>query len=130
MLLLNFAHPLLPEQLAGVETLIGRAVDRVVEIPTYFDPALPFCPQIVALADAAGRAAGLSAAEWQTHPLLINLPALSIIAGLLIAELHGRCGYFPAVLRLRPAEGVVPAHFETAEVLNLQAVREAARTHR
>jgi len=48
----------------------------------------------------------------------------------LLAELHGRCGYFPPCIRLRPAQGPVPPQYEVAEVLNLQAVRDAARQKR
>ena len=39
-------------------------------------------------------------------------------------------GYFPAVLRLRPVPGNAPPQFELAEVLNLQAMRDAARARR
>jgi hypothetical protein len=75
-------------------------------------------------------AVGLSPAEWQTTPLLVNPPSLNVIAVTLLAELHGRMGYFPAVIRLRPVAGSTPQQFEVAEILNLQAVREAARTRR
>jgi hypothetical protein len=48
----------------------------------------------------------------------------------LLAELHGRCGYFPAAVRLRPVPDSVPPRFEVAEIVNLQAVREKARGRR
>ena len=126
MILLNFAHPLTQEHIAQVETLTGQKVDRVVEIPTQIDPQQPLVPQVVALTDACG----LSPAEWQTLPLLVNPPSLNFIAVVLLAELHGRCGYFPPCIRLRPAQGPVPPQYEVAEVLNLQAVRDAARQKR
>lgn len=44
-----------------------------------------------------------------------------------LAELHGRCGYFPAHLRLWPKGGSIPPRCEAAEVLDLQAVRDTAR---
>ncbi|GAB6273801.1 MAG: hypothetical protein STSR0004_06640 [Peptococcaceae bacterium] len=83
-------------------------------------------PQVTELVDRAG----LSPAEWQTLPLLINPPSLNFIAVALMAHLHGRCGYFPAVLRLRPVEGSLPPQFEVAEVLDLQAIRDRARQNR
>jgi hypothetical protein len=52
------------------------------------------------------------------------------VAVVLLAELHGRMGYFPACLRLRPVEGSTPPRFEAAEVVNLQEVRNAARKRR
>lgn len=70
---------------------------------------------------------GLSSQEWQTLPILINLPSLKVIAAIRLAELHGRMGYFPTVLRLRPVQGSTPPQFEVAEVINLQAIRDSTR---
>ena len=126
MILLNFAHPLTPEQLRQVETLAGQKVERVIEVHSHIDPAQPLVPQVQVLLDRTG----LSPAEWQTLPLLVNPPSLNFIAVTLLAELHGRCGYFPAHLRLRPVQGSVPPRYEVAEVLDLQAVRDAARRRR
>ena len=50
-----------------------------------------------------------------------------MVAALVMAELHGRCGYFPAVLRLKPVSDTTPLQFTVAEVVNLQVVRDAAR---
>lgn len=73
---------------------------------------------------------GLTADEWQTIPLLINPPALAPLAVVVLAEIHGRAGGFPAMLNVRPVAGSVPTRYEVAEVLNLQALREAARRRR
>lgn len=126
MILLNFSHPLPPHQLARLEQLAGQRVTRVIEIKTQIDPRADLAPQVVALADACQ----LSPSEWQTAPLLIVPPALNFVAVTLLAELHGRCGYFPAHVRTRPVEGALPPQYEVAEILNLQAVRDAARTRR
>jgi hypothetical protein len=126
MILLNFAHPLIPDHLARIEALSGQAVERVIEVPSQIDTQQPLVPQVVALADRCE----LSPAEWQTLPLLVNPPALNFIAVTLLAELHGRCGYFPAVLRMRPVAGSTPPRFEMAELLDLQAVRDTARQRR
>ena len=37
----------------------------------------------------------------------------------LLAELHGRCGYFPAHVRTRPVQGSIPPQYEVAEVMDL-----------
>lgn len=126
MILLNFAHPLTSDHLQQIEAITGRQVERVIEISSQIDPQEPLVPQMVAMADRAG----LSPAEWQTLPLLVNPPALNFIAVALLAELHGRCGYFPAHLRMRPVQGSVPPRYEVAEVLDLQAVRDEARGRR
>ena len=122
-LVLNFSHPLTEEHLSALGELVGSKIEEVREFKTLFDHHKPFAPQARELVDSIGLTPG----EWQTRPLLVNLPSLNVIAALVLAELHGRCGYFPAVIRLRPVEGSVPPRFEVAEVLNLQAVRDAAR---
>ena len=126
MNLLNFSHPLTPAQLAAIEKLTGQKVERVMDVKTQFDPEQPFAEQAGALVESIG----LSAEEWQTTPLLINLPSLNVIAALVLAEMHGRCGYFPAVIRLKPIPESTPPQFAVAEILNLQAVRERARAAR
>jgi hypothetical protein len=126
MILLNFSHPLTPTQLQQVEALTGQKVEQVVEVHSQIAPQQRLVPQVVALADKAG----LSPEEWQTLPLLVNPPSLNFIALVLLAELHGRCGYFPAHLRLRPVQGSIPPQYEVAEVLDLQAVRDRARKRR
>ena len=126
MILLNFSHPLTAEHLQQIEALAGQKVEQVIEIPSQIDPQQPLVPQVIALADQVG----LSATEWQTLPLLVNPPSLNFIAVTLLAELHGRCGYFPAHLRMRPVQGSIPPRYEVAEVVDLQAVREKARRRR
>jgi hypothetical protein len=126
MIVLNFAHPLTTEQLRHIEALFGQPIDRVIEIPSQVDLQQPLAPQIVAMADAAG----LTPQQWQTESILVNLPSLNYSAALLLAELHGRMGYFPPCIRLRQVKDALPPRFEVAEVLNLQAVRMEARTRR
>jgi hypothetical protein len=123
MLLLNFAHPITPDQLAAIEALTGQAVARIIDIPSQVDVQQPLGPQVTAMADAAG----LTSVQWQTEPLLVNPPALNFSAAALLAELHGRMGYFPPLVRLRPLAGSLPRRFEVAEIMDLQSLREAAR---
>ena len=110
----------------GIESLAGQTVERVVEVPSQVDTQSGLTAQVVALVDQAG----LSSTEWQTLPFVINLPSLNYSAATLLAELHGRMGYFPAMLRLRPVAGSVPPQFEVAEIVNLQGVRDEARGRR
>jgi hypothetical protein len=125
MLILNFTHPLTEEHKAQIEALAGTPINEVRTIPVQIEQDEPLAAQIVAIVDAAH----LASEEWQTRPLLINPPGYAPAAFMLLAELHGRIGHFPALIRLRPKPGPVPA-YEVAELLNLQAVREAARRRR
>ena len=126
MILLNFSHPLSEEQVQQVEEATDRPLEQIVERQVHCDAGQPLAPQVVALADSAG----LTAAEWQTAEIMVLPPALNFIAGALLAELHGRMGYFPPLARTRPVAGSMPPRFEIAEIVNLQAIRDDARRRR
>ena len=125
MLILNFTHPLTDEHKAQIEALASVPIDEIRTIPVQIDQSRPLEQQITAIVDAAQ----LSSEEWQTSPLLINPPGYAPAAFVLLAELHGRIGHFPTLLRLRPKSGPVTT-YEVAELLNLQTIRDDARKHR
>ena len=126
MILINMGHPLTAENLAALETLLGRRMERVIEVEACVDLEQALAPQVRALAEAVG----LSHLEWQTEPILLAPPALNVVAAAMMAELHGRMGYFCPIVRLKREPGVLPPHFVVAEVLDLQALRDEARTAR
>jgi hypothetical protein len=126
MLILNFTHPLTHEQRAQIEALANTSIEEVRTIPVQINQEEPLESQIAAIVDAVG----LSSEEWQTRPLLINPPGYAPAAFVLLAELHGRIGHFPSLIRLRPVADSLPMAYEIAELINLQAIRERARRRR
>ncbi|GAB4548602.1 MAG: CRISPR-associated protein Csx15 [Anaerolineae bacterium] len=126
MNILNFAHPLTEAQRQQIEALIGRAITAVTDVRVQFDLSQPFGTQVVAMLDALG----IDSAAWQTQNWLLVLPSLNYIAASLLAELHGRTGHFPAIIRLRPTENTFVTEFEVAEIINLEQIRAAARNRR
>lgn len=126
MILLNFSHPITPAQLAQIEALIDGHIERTVAAMPHFDEQQPFAPQLHALLAQLD----LTPEQWQSEAILVVLPSLNFIAAALLAELHGRMGYFPAVVRTRPVADAVPRRYEVAEILDLQNLREAARRGR
>lgn len=126
MILLNFSHPITPEQLETIERLTRRTVERVIPLSTQFDHQQSFLPQLAQLMEKIE----LTSEEWQTVSLLINPPSLNFITALVLAEIHGRTGYFPPIIRLRPVKDALPPRYEVAEILNLQQVRDDARRKR
>ena len=126
MLILNFTHPLTELQLAQIEQFTGYTIKSILNIPCQLDEAQPFAQQVSERADSAN----LSPAQWQQEFILINPPAYAPAANVLLAELHGRMGYFPAMIRIRPIPESTPSQFEVAEIINLQNVRDHARERR
>jgi hypothetical protein len=125
MLILNFTHPLTDEQRTQITLLTNIAIEEVRNFPVHINQDKPLEPQIVSIVDAAR----LTSEEWQTLPLLINPPGYAPAAFVLLAELHGRIGHFPSLIRMRPAPGPVTS-YEVAEILNLQTIRDSARERR
>ena len=126
MLVLNYAYPLTDDQRATIEQVVGRPIERVLTIPVQLDVNKPLADQAVALADAAE----LNPKEWQAGDVLVMLPSLNYAAAGLLAELHGRIGHFPSIVRLRPVVSDVLTRYEVAEIMNLEAIRVASRPRR
>ncbi|QDT15045.1 CRISPR-associated protein Csx15 [Alienimonas californiensis] len=125
-MIVNLSHPLSKAQRRALRDLVGEAAEPVRELPLHLDHARPLAPQVRAAVDGAG----LSGRDWQTEPVLLVPPGFAPAACAVLAELHGRCGYFPPVVRLRPVPGSVPPAFEVAEAVDLAAVRDLARAGR
>jgi hypothetical protein len=126
MTVLDFGHPLTDAQKAMLEQETGLTVDRVFAIDTQVDTAGALAPQVSAWLNGVP----LSATEWQTEPIVVVLPSLNYSAALLLAVIHGRTGHFPTIVRLRPAPDSLVQRFDVAEIINLQSVREEARSRR
>lgn len=126
MQIINFSHPLTSEQIAQIEAQIGGKISGIRDVRVQFDTEQPFVPQVIALVDSLE----ISAEQWQTEAWLLVLPSLNFITAVLLAELHGRSGRFPTIIRLKPVANALVSAFELAEIINLDQVRNAARARR
>lgn len=135
IIVVNFSHSLTTGQRRKLTTLThpGETVTdellgalEVRMVPCDFDNERPYEEQVRERVDAAG----LTAKQWEQEALLIVPPSYAPAATTLIAELHGRMGYFPALVRVRPVADSTPRRYEIAEIINLQEVRDRARTRR
>jgi len=126
MVVLNFGHPITPSQLDRLKELTGREAEQVIEIKVQVEQDAVLKPQAV---DAVDRA-GLNSTQWQTAPLLISLPGYSPVAACILAEIEGRRGNLPSIIKTRPIPGGLVTEYEVVEIINLQEVRAEARTRR
>jgi len=122
ILILNFAHPLTAQQRIQIEELAGAGIDDIITVPSLINEAEPLEPQISRLIDSTG----LTLDDWDKRHILINPPGYAPAALFLLAEIHGRTGHFPTLVRMRPNYGSVTS-YEVVELLNLQTIRDAAR---
>ena len=126
MIILNFFHPFTEEQKLQIEELIDQKITEIRQIPVNFDNEKPYELQVEALV----KQCGFTLQEWQTERILVIPPSYNFITVTLLAALHGVMGYFPPVIRIRPILNSVPPHFEVAEIINLQEIRERFRKWR
>lgn len=126
---LNFSHPISDAQKVEIETLFGYE-DLGGEFGKLHD-AVRFveglsrqykyqtAEDLVAAVREQVDAAELSPDDWQLRKVVVNLPAHSGGAMIALAEMHGRMGYFPTVLRIERAED----GFHFTEAIDLEQLR-------
>lgn len=120
-MLINCGHPLSGDAAVELADRIGEY--DTVTVSVHLDVEKPLAEQVAtAIADA-----GISSEDWQTRGVVVALPGMSVAAGLVLAEVHGRSGSFPRVLHLvRGEDGV----FRLGEIVDLMQVRSTARSSR
>jgi hypothetical protein len=112
--------------MAHLTMLLSNPIASIREIKTQLDVSQSLTEQIIKLLDELE----ISSTDWQSVPYIIVLPSLNYASAVMLAELHGRMGHFPTIIRLRPKIGAIVTEFEIAELINLEAVRQSARTRR
>lgn len=126
MHLLNFSHPLTSSNTTYIEDLTQLKIETVRDVKVQFNVTQEFVQQVVKMIEELD----ISSEKWQTEDWILVLPSLNYISAILLAELHGRVGRFPTIVRLRPGANTLVSSFEVAEIINLDAVRNTARTRR
>ncbi len=126
MNLVNFSHPLTPEQLEQVVALVKQPVTSIQNVTIQFEVEQPFVPQVILILDELN----VASERWQSEAWLIVLPSLNYIAAILLAELHARMGHFPAIIRLKPEQRDFVTVYSVTEIINLEQVRQEGRKRR
>ncbi|WP_420632377.1 CRISPR-associated protein Csx15 [Candidatus Leptofilum sp.] len=127
MIIINFSgHPLTRSQQTAVSQHKGQPIDQLIDLLPHFDQERPFAPQI----QKAINTITLTSAEWQQQRILIVPPGHAPATAVLLAELHGRLGHFPELVRIRPSDDDAPEPYEVGEIISLQQLRDDARFKR
>ncbi len=123
MLVLNFSHPITPEQSATIRDMLGAESLEILDIPVQIDMSQPLDIQVAAIVDACS----LSPVAWQTTPFLVRSAALPEAANAILAEIHGRTVGFPLLVTFRRNAAGID---EVWDLVDLQMIRETARMRR
>lgn len=124
--IVNFTHPITEEQCKQIEEKAGLYISEIVQptkIPIHFNEDNSFEEQVVKCIDEIG----LTDEQWQGLQILVNIPGFATIAAPLIAELHGRMGHFPNVIRFKRSK-TDATRYDFEEVVQLQRIRDNARS--
>ena len=127
-LVINFsAHPLMPAQQQAIQAKMGWPAVEIIETNL---GNVPESRDFVAKTLQCLNNIDLLPQDWQTHPLVVVPAGYASAWSVLLAELHGRIGYFPDMVRLRPAPVGATEKYEVAEIVELRQIRNQARAKR
>ena len=121
--ILNFSHPITTTQRENIQKILQKNITEIINLSTQLDESQTFRPQLCDLIIKAK----IPPDALQRSEYIVNLPGFSPAAAVLLAELHGRMGHFPTVIRLKKVEGSTPPIFDVEEIMNLQTIRDEAR---
>jgi hypothetical protein len=127
-LVLNFSgHPVLPGQIKSIEKMQEWPTAKVIDVPV---GTIAEDRKFVANVVRAIENIDLSPEQWQKAGIVAIPAGYSAIWSVLLAEMHGRLGYFPDIVHLRPSSTTSEEKFEVAEIMNLREVRHSSRGKR
>lgn len=120
VIVLNFSHPLTQNQRGEIAAL--RGVDmKQLDIREGLSRQYVYnsAEELVSAVKAQIDDAKMTTNAWQHQRILVNLPAHAAGAMIAIAEMHGRMGYFPSILRIEK----VGEAFEFTEIVRIDELR-------
>lgn len=107
----------------AIEAFVGRTIEEFIHTERSFDTEKSFVPQVSEWLNSIDFE-GLAVRK---KPIVVFLPSLNYIAAILLAQMHGRIGSFPSILRVKSVDRSGVRVYEIAEVINLNEVRDQAR---
>jgi hypothetical protein len=118
--LVNFGRSISGLQMRQLHAILEAPICEVINVTPDLDDSRPFEAQM----QEKVRQAGLTAEEWATLPLLVNVHPFAPATAVLLGILHGLHGHFPELIRMRRVGDT--NEFEVAELLRPQPLRDRA----
>lgn len=121
-LVLVLGHPLAPSAKDDLGEMLGGVEFDVIDLPSSYDLDQPLAPQVRKQFESET----LTSDEWQARPLFLVPPSLAVACPVVLAEIHGLRGDFPALVRQVRDPGVLGT-WRVAEIIDLSAIRQESR---
>lgn len=120
VVVLNFSHPITEVQKGEIAGLLG-VTPFDVKVREGLSKQYRYVTTLNLVEQVRDQVADarLAPSNWQEKLIIVNLPAHSGGAMIALAEMHGRMGYFPTVLRIERAED----GFHFTEAIDLEQLR-------
>ncbi len=125
MLIINFSHPITPQQLEQISDRLNVRKDKITvfEVPSQVDLDQPILPQVrQMMRRVESRFYGEEV--WTREDVLIVPPALNRSAIALAGELALRYSQLGSFLFFKPVPGSTPPRYEFAELLSWEQEQE------
>jgi hypothetical protein len=117
MLLLNFGSKIGQIEIEQINALSHDKITEWVYLPVDPYNQAPFQQQLSGLY----KKAKLTNEDFMKQTLVLNLPASALNAAIILADIHGRTGKFPLVIRLRPAMFGIRVRSDVVDLLDLNS---------
>lgn len=125
MFVLNFSHPFSEAQIDQLGELVNYQGFEIETFRVQIDFNRSLVEQAIEIVDSVDWTPD----DWQHNEFLVRPSSVDAATLAIMAEIHGRCGYFPPIVTMRRG-ATMPPTFDVWEVVDLQRVRNAARTLR
>ncbi len=120
MILINCGVVFKPLQISQAEAFLHEPITRVINVSINVDPDQEMLPQF----KKSMSKLNLTNLDLRAEPVVVNLPQQNYLAGMVLAELHARMGYFPPIIRVRMTTSGILPYYEVAEMIDLQAMED------
>lgn len=128
-ILLNLSgHPLQesPQRAEAVRKTLGWPTEDL-DIMDVKVPTIPTDSRFAEKACTLLTGVNITESEWQTLPMAVIPPGFGPLCAVLLADLHGRMGYFPQMAYFAREDDVWVLR---PEVIGLQSIRDEGRSKR
>ena len=129
MRILNFSYTLTETQEKQIQKLLNLNDDEWQEVDIRrIEARLNIDKDMQKQIERILASIPMSLKEWQAKPVMIVPPPIAHSAILIAVGIFSICGYFPPIIRRKKQQNTLPPQFVVAEIIELDAFKNKARS--